>query len=486
MRPHWVLLPLLSGLVGSVSTDLPADAQQQGSMTLDDPLPSSTAESSTEPEPSSTETGGPTSTDGGDGKDTTTTITTTVTGDAGKDTTSSTTTTIVATVTSTDTEFETTTVTSRDQETATKTIYETTTTYTNKRRWLEAEEAERTAPPEVEARPTNSIPAPTATSVDPASLEMIKRRAQPAANLAKRATITVTKTKTVDGAEGSTIVKTLTATKTTVKHTTTTNVITETEQADAKTTVTVTRTLTETAARVSTGVSEPTDAPANDGDKGDKGDSSSGLSTGAKAGIGAGVGVAGLALIVGLIWFCVKRRRSGPKPDHDDLIGASEVPVGAAAAGGVGRRTPPMSHAPSSAGGLSVPGKANVAEGYRGTAMGDGRAGYAKPEPYGAAYTRASAYNKSPSPGTAYSRPTPTDRSSTLRSGDHLPEHTTPTEMEGAGFEDRHPSPMTAELGNDGAGAARWHNSNAAEVDGLQAVNQQQGPVYEMPAQNYR
>ena len=56
------------------------------------------------------------------------------------------------------------------------------------------------------------------------------------------------------------------------------------------------------------------------------------LSTGAKAGIGAGAGVVGLAIIAGLAWFCFKKRRGGPKHDHDDMFGASEVPVGAAAA----------------------------------------------------------------------------------------------------------------------------------------------------------
>ncbi|KAL6852934.1 hypothetical protein ACO1O0_007482 [Amphichorda felina] len=477
MRPHWVLLPLLSGLVGSAAADLAERQISESSViSLDDPLPTS---SETEGEATTTTEDEPTSTT--EEADTTKTVTTTVSGEAGKDTTTFTTITKVITVVSTDTEFETTTVTSSNEETATKTIYETTTVYSDKRRWLQ--EAEPTAPcAEVEATPTNPIPAPTATSVDSAILE-IKARAQPAAALEKRAIITVTETKTADGADGSTVVNTRTATKTTLEVTTATKVITETEQAGAKTTVTVTSTLTETAARVSTGVTEPTDAPTEDNGSNDD---SGGLSVGAKAGIGAGVGVAGLALIVGLIWFCVKRRRSGPKPDHDDLIGASEVPVGAAAAG-AGRRTPPMSHTPSSAGGLAPGPKTNAApEGYRGTAMGDGRAGYAKPEPYGAAYTRASAYNKSPSPGTAYSRPSPTERSSTLRSGDQLPQHSTPTEMEGAGFEDRHPSPHAAELGSDGAGAARWHNSNAAEIDGHQAVNQQNGPVYEMPAGDYR
>ncbi|KAJ5619838.1 hypothetical protein N7510_003822 [Penicillium lagena] len=39
--------------------------------------------------------------------------------------------------------------------------------------------------------------------------------------------------------------------------------------------------------------------------------SSSGLSTGAKAGIGVGVAVAAVAVIAGLVWFCMTRKRRG-------------------------------------------------------------------------------------------------------------------------------------------------------------------------------
>lgn len=494
MRPHWVLLPLLSGLVGGAGADL-VPRQTDDIISLDDPQPSAsdtggggdststdggTATTTNEPDPTSTD---PTSTETGGGGDTTTTVTTTVSGEAGKDTTSFTTTTRVSTYTFTDTKFVTATVTSRDQKTATTTVYETTTEVNNNaRRWLEVE-AERTAPfAEVEAIPTDAGVQPTATA-DSVNLEMAKKRAgpaEPAAELAKRDTITVTETKTADGGEGSTIVNTRTATKTTTTHVTTTNTLTQTDQADATTTSTVTSTITVTTGDVTTGVTEPT---GGSGDNGDNREASSGLSTGAKAGIGAGAGVAGLAIIGALAWFCLRKRSRGPKPDHDEMIGASEVPVGAAggaaggaAAIGAARRTP-TTHTSSSAGAA----KSSLApEGYRGTAMGDGRTGYAQPETYGAAYTRPSAYNKSVSPGTAYSRPT--DRSSTLKSGDVLPEHSTPVEMES---ESRQPSPMTAELGSEGT-AGKWQNPDAAEIDGQPALNQQSGPVYEMPAQGYK
>ena len=243
-------------------------------------------------------------------------------------------------------------------------------------------------------------------------------------------------------------------------------------------------------------MTEPTSDPGEgNGDGGDNSNNDnnnnnseedSGLSTGAKAGIGVAAGIGGLAIIGALIWLCLRRRRDSVKPDHDDMIGASEVPVGAAAAGAAGHRTPPMSHTPSSGGGYAAPPSSNMAaEGYRGTAMGDGRAGYAKPEPYGAAYTRMSA-NKSVSPVAAYSRPT--ERGSPLRSADQLPEHSTPAEMDSAAVSGGHRGSPGAELGTGGT-SDRWHSPGAAEMDATSAVppaNQQNGPVYEMPAHDYR
>jgi len=491
MRPHWVLLPLLSGLIGNVAAQ--AD-ENDPVISIDDPVPSETAsDSTTDAPPTTTDAPPPTTTGGGSESDTTTTVTRTVSGDGGGVTTSFTTTTTVSVIIIAVTESETTTVTSRGDATATSTIYHTSTTVVNLKRGIEFAEAERTAPvAQAEAAPTVDAPAPTATSDDLDIIELMRGRAVAAADLAeradlaKRATITVTATVTEDG-DASTVVSTRTATRRTTSSSTTTRVITETEQADATTTVTVTSTIVETSTHVSTGVTEPTSDPGEgNGDGNNNSEEDNGLSTGAKAGIGAAAGVAGLAIIGALVWLCLRRRRDSVKPDHDDMIGASEVPVGAAAAGAAGRRTPSMSHTPSSGGGYAaVPPSNLTAEGYRGTAMGDGRAGYAKPEPYGAAYTRMSA-NKSVSPATGYSRPT--ERSSTLRSADQLPEHSTPSEMDSAAAsEGRHGSPA-AELGAGGT-SARWQNPDAAEMDGTSAVppvNQQNGPVYEMPAHDYR
>jgi hypothetical protein len=157
------------------------------------------------------------------------------------------------------------------------------------------------------------------------------------------------------------------------------------------------------------------------------------------------------------------------------------VPVG----GPVGGNSPPMSHQTSThhaaAAGLLGPGGRSVSskpspEGYRGTAMGDGRAGYAKPEPYGAAYAQPSSTS-------------PTNRSSTLASTTpYSPANNTVSSM-GADTLPSHASPTdAAELGNEG-NTGRWHSGNATEMD-AQGVGHQSGAlpqnVYEMPAQNYR
>ncbi|PHH67859.1 hypothetical protein CDD83_6373 [Cordyceps sp. RAO-2017] len=96
--------------------------------------------------------------------------------------------------------------------------------------------------------------------------------------------------------------------------------------------------------------------------------------------------------------------------------------------------------------------------------MGDGRAGYANPAPYGAAYA---AYTPSRSTTTT----TQQNRHSAV-SGDQLPRHPTPGDSSLV-------SPMTdtAELGNEGG---------AAEIDGHAVMSHQSGPVYEMPTSQHR
>lgn len=421
-----------------------------------------------------------------DSGDTTVTRTTTVAGDG--DSVTSRTTTLVtknSVIWVTSTVFETTTVTSRDADTATKTVYETTTSWANEKRALDL--APRTVGPEyfeVEARATD---VPSITQINWEDLELVRPNLQRHANdqkhqLQKRATITQLVTVTADG-DASTLVDTVTKTviSTVTSNTKVTSTVTETEQADAKTTVTTTSTLTVVSTRITTGVvvtvTEATGTlePAGTSTAGSDSDSSSssgsgsssGLSTGAKAGIGVGAGLGGLALIGLIAWLLFRRRNRGPKPDPDDMFGASEVPVG----GPVSGSNAPMSQHSTSAAGYLSPTRASskpstTAEGYRGTAMGDGRAGYAKPQTFGSAYAPVS-------PETQYSRP--------AYSPGHTPDDSLP----------EHPSPMdhSVELGNDGT-AARWHQSNAAEMDSTPARPHTTSPppqnVYEMPSQPYR
>ncbi|KAG9251167.1 uncharacterized protein F5Z01DRAFT_639568 [Emericellopsis atlantica] len=494
MRPIWGLPLLIAlGTAGEI-------AKRQNESTSSSDAVSTEMNMVTE----TTTQADPTTTDGGDStttedssSDTTVTVTKTVSGGSGNTDTSTKTvsSTRTTTIAVTATVFKTTTVTSSDEKTATTTIYETSTEWANKRRAIEL--AMRTVA-QVDAIPTTDAPAPIVTSAVEHSPDM----AQPRAHLAKRDTITVTKTVTGDKGADTTVVDTVTRTavSTATSRTTVTESVTETEQANASTTVTVTSTLTVTSSSVSTGITQPTETSSGDSSSGSSGDSG-GLSTGAKAGIGAGVGVAALAIIGAIVFFCWRKRRNSPKYDPDDnAFGASEVPVGAAAAGGAagaaaGPRTPDMSHTPSTnsrlapaAAAAAGPKPYQAPEGYRGTAMGDGRAGYAKPEPYGAAYTRASGINKSPgplspspvSPDTAYSRPT--DRTSTLQSGpDVLPEHPTAAEMDSASYA----QPQELGAHNDAA-ASRWANPHATEIDSQPALNQSHGPVYEMPSENYR
>lgn len=496
MRPYWVLLALFGAAVSAQSTASSSEESQTSETSTTDQT--SETETSTTDESSS-------STTSDNNQDTTVTVTETVTGD-GSTVSSRTTRTITSTTVIVDvsTVRETTTVTSRDQETATKTEYTTTTIFQKRKRdvWLlDAEPAEAepiiTPAPELDAGLVDA--------------EMVRREAHPGPNVFKRDTITETETVT-EGGSDTTVVATVTATVVTAStsRSTTTETITETDQAGASTTVTTTKTFTETSNTFSTDLitetgGTTTGPPQTTGgaDNG-SGGGGGGLSTGAKAGIGAGAGVAGLAIIAGLAWFCLKKRRGGGKhDDHDDMFGASEVPVGAAAVGSTSSR--PMAHQPSTSasyGPNRSPVLPNVApEGYRGTAMGDGRSGYAKPEPYGAAYMRPSAQHPPPNSVSPVSPPTtgysyPTNRTSTLagsgNGADHLPEHQTPAEYNAFGggrAPSTSPGPHAAELGNEGH-TARWQNPGATEVDTTPAgFHQSQQPppnVYEMPGQDPR
>ncbi|KAM0428635.1 hypothetical protein ACHAPT_006998 [Fusarium lateritium] len=447
----------------------------------------------------STTDSGPTTTAAGD-----TTITRTVTvTDADVKTVSQQTTvmrTITSTVLVTSTAFKTTTVTSSDAETATTTVYTTTTEWANEKRAINL--APRTVGGledlVVEAAPTITS-APASFHNEHYGLRAFRR------GLQKRATITKLVTVTVGEDSDETVVNTVARTviSTVSSETKVTKTITETEQAGAKTTVTATSTLTITSTRVTTGVirtatvapsgdygSAGTGVPESDNNNGNSssgGGGDGGLSTGAKAGIGAGAGVAGLAIIGALIWFCLKKRRNDKhKAEYDDVFGSSEVPVGGPVNGSgtapnmaqVSPVTATSTLAPS-----RNPTKGSTPEGYRGTALGDGRAGFAKPQPYGRAYMPAS-------PETNYSRTTggdgmggvsPETNYARVAGGDQGSPNFAAAEM--------HSPANTAELASDSA-AARWHQNDAAEIDGNQ-VSSARGSsppehVYEMPAQPYR
>jgi hypothetical protein len=422
------------------------------------------------------------------GSDTTIFVTTTVSGGGGGSTVTQTSTIVassVTTVTVTTTDIATTTITKSDGDTSTKTVYVTSTETVNMKRSLDGTfQLIDRVPAHVEAEATA---APTVTDIQGGYPGRLGLRNE------KRAVVTSTVTVTVGGGGGATTVvntvtKTVKSTATTVVHAT--SFVTETFQANAKTTITTTSTITSRLTVVSTGTSETQTPPAGNNGSGDN--NSGGLSTGAKAGIGVGAGVAGLAIIGALLWFCTRHRR-GPKPNHDDLLGpASEVPVGAAGA----RHSRPMAAGLASTPG-STPRREPIlptiqAEGYRGTAMGDGRAGYAKPDPYGAAYAPTRSTTNS-------SHPT---RTGTLSPGDQLPRHPTP-ETTAASVSPLSGRPQTAELGNDGAGArwhandaaematdnpsaAKWHSDNAQEIDSHAVTSHQSGPVYEMPEEHFK
>jgi hypothetical protein len=262
-------------------------------------------------------------------------------------------TTIFSTIIVTATDFVTSTVTKSNVDTATVTNYVTSTIMA--KRWLvmppretgpaEEEEQVRQAKPTFAAATITQDPAPTITGAEWSELDLIRRELERFGLLQKRVvTVTTTQLAIFDGI--TTIFRTITNTVigTTTSQLRTTSTILTTTFANAKTTVTVVSTLTVTSTTVA--VSGPTtvaaapttgnygtvtNSPSTTGGGGGGGTtntSEAGLSTGAKAGIGAGVGGVALAVIVAGIIFCVKRRNSGPKPEGIDDMGMSEVPVG--------------------------------------------------------------------------------------------------------------------------------------------------------------
>lgn len=470
---------------GDAGGDAGGDNESSDSSSSDESSASSSGSDPSETSSSSDDTGDNSTTDGGD-EDSTVFRTETVT-DGNADTITRKTTktnTSTFTVVVISTVFDTTTVTSRDQDTATKTVYETSTVIKKDKR--DYDFAPRTIDlPQVDAVPTQEA-APTVSGADWDRLEMARYRMQRDNVLNKRATVTEVETVTVGDDSETTVLNTVTreviVTRSTVR--TTTKMVTETEQADAKTTKTVTSTLTVTSTGVSTGqTSVRTSGGDGEASKNGSKDSTedSGLSTGAKVGIGIGAGVGALAIIGALIFFCLRRRRRNSKHDDDIFGGSSEVPVGAPVSSSTPMSHEAATHHAAAAGLLSPHGRAAPAktspEGYRGTAMGDGRAGYAKPEPYGAAYTQPSSTS-------------PTNRSSTLNSSNAFSPHTqTMSSMGGADSLPSHPAPNdTTEMGY-GAGAGRWQQPGATEMDAAGVGHTSSATpqnVYEMPSGNYR
>jgi hypothetical protein len=468
MRLQWALL--LGALVGAhaqgvIKRQDDSDETSSGAPPASSSEPPTSSSSSAEESTSSQPPASSSSSAGGDDdEDTTVFRTVTVTNDDVETVNRVTTvfSTSTTTVFVTSTEVKKSTVT-EDGDVSTSTEWVTVTSTVQKRslavRTLDAEDRE--------------VPAPAPFTTVPSDW-YAPRAAQDPHLLGKRATITQLTTVTEDSDGGATTVFSTAVRRvvsTVTDETTITTTIIETARPNAKSTSTVTSTLTITStAKGSGGVStsdpEPTGGSGDNGDNNSGGNSDSskdkGLSTGAKAGIGAGAGIAGLAIIGVLAWFFLRRRRD-PKPDHDDLIGASEVPVGGPV-GSSGHSGPSTAHHNAAAAFLA-PGRTQTKashspEGYRGTALGDGRSGFAKPSPYGSAYAPAS----STSPTTAYSQPTDYDYSGHTERGSTMVSSNSPDGLP------EHPSPQSA----------------AAEIDSRPAVAQHGGPVYEMPGQPYR
>ncbi|KAK6702891.1 hypothetical protein SNK04_012785 [Fusarium graminearum] len=410
--------------------------------------------------------------------------------------------TITSTVVVTSTAFETATVTSSDAETATETEFVTSTKWANEKRALDL------APRTIGGAELVAPAVPTTTSVpydfhveirrDEYGLRAFRR------GLHKRATVTETTTVTEGDGSDTTVFNTVSRTviSTISSQTKVTKTLTKTAQAGASTTVTTTSTVVITSTRVTTGVVRTaTVAPSgeygpagtggassDDNNNSSKSSDDEGLSTGAKAGIGAGVGVAGLIVIGGLIYFCLRKRRNAKnKAEYDDVFGASEVPVGGRGGGGGGGAaavgtSPHMSQtSPAAASTLAPSRNTTMSEGYRGTALGDGRAGFAKPQQYGRNYAAVSPetnYSRTAGSDQAFSAVTPENNYANIAG--HSP-HNNAAEM--------YSPANTAELASDSA-ATKWHQNDAAEIDGNQ-VSSARGTappehVYEMPAQPYR
>ncbi|KAK2054895.1 hypothetical protein LY76DRAFT_608086 [Colletotrichum caudatum] len=247
---------------------------------------------------------------------TTVTTTTTVGGGGGGGTTTSTTVvfrTITTTILVTSTSFQTTTVTSNDVATATVTNYVTSTVLA--KRSLEVLPLDAPLPPA-------QITPPAAAAADG-----YRRRAF----VEKRALVTVVVTVTGPAAGVSTVVSTRTSTVvfTTTSNTVFTSLLTSTQFNNARTTVTVESTLTVTSTSIDTAAPTTVDTgpttgiistPTGSSGPQDTGgsDDSGGLSTGAQAGIGVGVGLVGLAVLLAAGWWAYKRHRAN-RPSRSDL-----------------------------------------------------------------------------------------------------------------------------------------------------------------------
>jgi hypothetical protein len=164
------------------------------------------------------------------------------------------------------------------------------------------------------------------------------------------------------------------------------------------------------------------------------GGGSPGLSTGAKAGIGAAFGALGLIALVAALWWWIKRRNTVKDDSLGDVdAGMSEVPVGGPVVGA--GASPGLAAATGAAAGGAAAGIGRLSPARPGTTEMD---------------TTASAWKPPPS--------------STAELGDT--------------------GPTRAELGS---GEPRPHD--AAEMDSTPRMGYNSGPVhdvYEMPAQNYR
>ncbi|KAF4589247.1 NADPH oxidase [Ophiocordyceps camponoti-floridani] len=426
-------LPLnLPSLLGFPS----ATTESSGSSTSSSSS-SSSASSSTSTSSSSSSSDGQSS---GGGADTTVTTTVTVPGSRSTITEFST---VTSSFVETSTVFSTEIVTETG-ETATSIVFETSTTFVNRKRSLDAGLARR-----------NQLPPVVLAQVTPAPvLDSDERK------VFKRATIT--STLTVTGDNGPAATTTIERVSSTVSTSLTTFVVTQTSLVNARTTDTSTSTLVVTSTRGGAALS-PTSS--SNSQQGGRREGAGGLSSAAKAGIGVGAGLGGLALVAAAAYFCLRRKR-GPKPFHDDLIGASEVPIG----GPAGRR--PMAQTTTATTGSNRYQSANVIydqpkansspEGYRGTAIGDGRAGFAHPAPYGAAYSVPTATRKASKSAST---------TTTTGGADALPQHPTPGD-----------STTTT--------TTTWPlTDERVEMDGRPLATggpMTSHPVYEMPSQSYR